>query len=135
MTFCCSITWREADQEGVFTREETQRTKISAVMAKALQSFGDEGQRAGEPNAKGFDPDIQGRKPGEEMQSQTQENRVSASSKSTKGSNQQEDRTCLALNTIATTLFNRINLLPHLFNDTSENYPTKIEYSEKRIDY
>lgn len=115
--------------------EEAKRIKISALRTKALQSFGDEGQRAGEPNAKGFDPDIQGRKPEEEMQCQTQEDRVSASSKSTKGSNQQEDRTCLALNTVATTLFNHINLLSHLFNDTSENYLTKIEYSEKRTDY
>lgn len=109
--------------------EEAQRTKISAVRTEALQSFGGEGQRAGEENAKGFDPGIRGRKPEREMQCQTQEDRVSASSKSTKGSNQQEDWTCLALNTVATTLFNHINLLPHLFNDTSENYLTKIEYS------
>lgn len=59
---------------------------------------------------------------------------MSANSKSAKGKNQQENMTSLALNIIAK-LFNHINGLPYLLNDTSENYLIKIGFSEKIIDY
>lgn len=48
-----------------------------------------------------------------------------------RGPSQQENMTCLALNTVITNLLNCIKVLPDLLNDSSENYLIKIGYPEK----
>lgn len=52
-----------------------------------------------------------------------------------RGSSQQENMTCLALNTVVTNLLNCMKVLPYLLNDTSENDLIKIGYSEKIRDF
>lgn len=58
-----------------------------------------------------------------------------ANSKAMRGSSQQENMTCLALNTVVTNLLNCMKVLPYLLNDTSENDLIKIGYSEKIRDF